>query len=107
MARVQPAAKLLLHDMTVNTRLSVVSHVRIATRVDEGVGTNTYRHTNCNTQNYSGRKPWLHLCVLLLMCGLLFRVALDTLEHRDVSQIDRVSKRLVPLVASLAFAIGQ
>src|SRR5215213_761229 len=99
-ARVHPAAKLLLHDVTVHTGFSVVSHVRITTRIDKGEGTNTQRHTNCDTQNCSARKPSLHLCLLLW-------VAFDALEHRDVSQINGMSKRLISLVTSLAFPIRQ
>ena len=34
-------------------------------------------------------------------------MTLDALEHRDVSQIDRMSKRLIWFMASLAFAICQ
>lgn len=34
---------------------------------------------------------------------LLFRVALDTLKHRDVSQVDGVFEWFVRLVAGLAF----
>ena len=42
MARLQPAAILLLHDMAVNAGFSVIGHVRITARVDEGIGTDTY-----------------------------------------------------------------
>ena len=37
----------------------------------------------------------------------LFGVALHTLKHRDVSQIDRVLEWFVCLVAGFAFAIRQ
>ena len=38
---------------------------------------------------------------------ILFWMALGTLEHRDVSQVDGVPKRFVPLVTSLALPIRQ
>ena len=53
MARLHPTAKLVLHDMAVHTCFRVVSHVRIATSVDEGVGANSDRQSDCNSQNYA------------------------------------------------------
>ena len=43
MARLQPTAKLVLHDVTVHACLSVISHVRVAAGINEGVRTHTYR----------------------------------------------------------------
>lgn len=37
MARLQPAAVLVLHDMTVDTCISIVGHVGISTRIDKRV----------------------------------------------------------------------
>src|SRR6185503_12408880 len=105
MTRLQPTAKLILHDMTIHARFSVVSHVRIAARVDKRVSTHADGHTNRDAQNDS-RKPSLH-APFCAFWWLLFRVTLDALEHRDVSQVDRVFKRLVRFVASLALAIRQ
>jgi hypothetical protein len=59
MTRLQPTAKLILHDMTIHARFSVVSHVRIATRIDKRVSTHTDSRTNRDAQNNS-RKPSLH-----------------------------------------------
>ena len=42
MARLQPAAILLLHDMAIDTSFSVIRHVRITASVDEGVRADTY-----------------------------------------------------------------
>jgi hypothetical protein len=100
MARLQPPAKLILHDMTIHTRFGAIGHVRITTSVDECVRANTYRHSDRDTEDCSARKPSVHLC-------LLFWVAFDALKHRNVSQIDRMPKRFVALVASLAFPIRQ
>ena len=95
MARLQPTAKLILHDMTVHTGFSVVRHVRITTSVHEGVGANTDREADGDAQDHTTCKPWfIHL--------LLFWVALDTLKHRDVSQVDGVFEWFVRLVAGLA-----
>ena len=57
MARLQPAAKLVLHDMTVNARFGVIGHVRITTSVDEGVRANTNGHADRDSQDYSTRQP--------------------------------------------------
>lgn len=38
MARLEPTAVLLLHDVAIDTRLSVVGHVGIAAGIDKGVG---------------------------------------------------------------------
>jgi hypothetical protein len=54
MARLQPTAKLVLHDMTIHARFSVVSHVRITTRVDERVGAHTDSYADGDTQDYTG-----------------------------------------------------
>ena len=53
MARLQPAAKLVLHHMTIHTRFRVVGHVRISARVDKRVGTHTQRDSNRHAQNYT------------------------------------------------------
>ena len=38
---------------------------------------------------------------------LLFRMTLNTLKHRDISEIDRMSKRFIAFVATFALPIGQ
>ena len=58
MARLQPAAKLVLHDMTIHTRFGVVSHVRVAASINEGVRTDTCRHAERDTQDYSTPPPF-------------------------------------------------
>ncbi len=99
MARLQPTAKLVLHDVTVHTRFGVISHVRIATSVDKGVRTNTYGHANGDAEAHTTSKPWFN--------HLLFRVALDALEHRDVAQVYRVLERFVCFVTGFAFPSRQ
>ena len=66
MARLQPTAKLVLHDVTIHARFSVVSHVRITARVDERVCAHTDSHAKRNGQNNSARKPSLHLFLFCL-----------------------------------------
>ena len=78
MARLQPTAELVLHDVTIHTRFSIVSHVRIATRVHEGVCANTHGHADRDAEYYPA-------CKSASTHGLLFRMTFDTLEHRDVS----------------------
>ena len=94
MARLQPTTKLVLHDMTIHTRFSVVSHVGIPAGVNEGVGANTYGHADRDAEYHFN-----HL--------LLLRVALNTLEHRYVAQIYRMPERFVSFVARFALAIRQ
>ena len=53
MTRLHPAAELVLHDMADHTCFSVVSHVRIATRVHEGVGADTNRQADRDSQNHA------------------------------------------------------
>ena len=53
MTRLHPAAELLLHDMTIHTRFSVVSHVGITTRVDECVGADTDCQADEDAQNHA------------------------------------------------------
>lgn len=53
MTRLHPAAKLVLHHMTIHTRFGVVGHVGIATRIDEGVRTDTQCDSNPHAQNYT------------------------------------------------------
>jgi hypothetical protein len=44
---------------------------------------------------------------LFLRLRLVFPMAFGALEHRDVTEIDRVLELLVGLVAKLAFPIGE
>ena len=39
--------------------------------------------------------------------SLIFRMTLDALKHRNISEIDRMFERLVSLVTGLAFAIRE
>jgi len=55
MARLHPAAELVLHDVAVHTGFGVVSHVGIASRIDEGESAHTYSQTNHHTQNNARR----------------------------------------------------
>src|SRR5688572_23236310 len=84
--------------MTIHTSFGVVSHVRIAARVHERIRANTDRYSHRDAQhNPACQYSSTH-------SRLLFRMTFDTLEHRDVSEIDRVSKRFVCLVTRLALA---
>ena len=51
--------------------------------------------------------PLASLPLIFVLFRLLFGVAFDALKHRDVSQIDRMPKRCVTVVASLAFSIRE
>jgi hypothetical protein len=53
MARLHPAAKLVLHHVTIHTRFGVVGHVRITARVDKRVRTHTQCDSDRNAQNYT------------------------------------------------------
>ena len=55
MAGFHPAAELVLHDMAVHTRFSVVSHVRIPACVDEGIRTDAYRYAKRHAEDDSTR----------------------------------------------------
>lgn len=94
MARLQPTTKLVLHNMTIHTRFSVVSHIGIPAGVNEGVGAHTYRHADRDTED-----DFKHL--------LLFWVALDTLEHRYIAQIHRMFEWFISLMATFTLAIRQ
>src|SRR5688500_6372389 len=51
-ARLQPTAEVVLHDVTIHTRFSIVSHVGIAARVHEGIRAYADRHANRDAQYY-------------------------------------------------------
>lgn len=53
MARLQPAAVLVLHYVTVNTGISIVAHVGVSTRVDKSVRTDPH----CEAERYAQDKP--------------------------------------------------
>jgi len=52
MARLQPTTELVLHDVTIHTRFSIVGHVGIAARVHEGIRAYANRHANRDAQCY-------------------------------------------------------
>ena len=99
MARLQPAAELLLHDMTIHAGFGVVSHVRIAARVDKRVGADPDRHAEDDAKYDPACKSSAN--------HLLFRMALNALKHRDVTEIDRMPERFVGLVTRFALAIRE
>ena len=71
MAGLQPTIKLVLHNVTIHTRFSVVSHVGISASVNEGVGAHTYRHSDRDAEYHSARKcPLTHLRTFSVCSGL-------------------------------------
>ena len=76
-------------------------------RPDKRVRTHTYCHTKRDAEDDSARQPSAHFVSFVLFCGLLLRVTLDALKHRDIAKVDRMPKRCATVVTRLAFSIRQ
>ena len=108
MARLHPAAKLVLHDVAVHTCLRVVGHVRIATSVDKRVGPNADRKPTAIPKITPGTKSGFRdTSQFPRVIALLFWMTLHALEHRDVSQVYWVLEGFVCLVTRFAFPSRQ
>src|SRR5687768_16859080 len=51
--RLHPAGILLVHDVTIDASIRIIGHVRVTTRVDEGIGAYANSETKRDTQQYS------------------------------------------------------
>ncbi len=60
-ARFQPTAVLLFHNMAVGARSRVVAHIRIAFRIDERIKTDTDRQAECRADNHEFDDLQAHL----------------------------------------------